>query len=136
MRSFLKTGRSGARSERLREKYRSQFRDGGKSSGNRLLQKFRRNRQILAREFTSFVLWLALTFMMVPLGRALWRVSVAHLSDRTVLWRYGLPGLSVFALVFCLLRARAGWREIREIRAEQAEILAKLRQEIAPEDVD
>ena len=136
MRSFLKTGHRGTRSERLREKYRSHFRDGGKPTSNRLLQKFRRNRQILAREFTSFLLWLALAFMMVPLGRSLWRVSVAHLSDRSIFWRYGLPGLAVLALVFCLSRARNGWREIQEIRAEQARILAKLREELDSGDED
>jgi len=136
LRSFLKTGRSGARSERLREKYRSRFRDGRAASGNRLLQKYRRNRQILAREFTSLILWLALAFMMIPLGRSLWRVAAAHLSDRSIFWRYGLPGLAALALIFCLLRARSGWREIRELRTEQSEILSKLRREIGPEDED
>jgi hypothetical protein len=136
LRSFLKTGRSGERSERLRAKYRSRFHDGGAASGNRLLQKYRRNRQILAREFTSLILWLALAFMMIPLGRSLWRVAAAHLADRSVFWRYGLPGLAALALIFCLLRARSGWREIREIRAEQREVLAKLQREIGPEEED
>lgn len=136
MKSFLKTGRSGERSERLRAKYRSRFRDGRAGSGNRLLQKYRRNRQILAREFTSLILWLALAFMMIPLGRSLWRVAAAHLSDRSIFWRYGLPGLAALALIFCLLRARSGWREIREIRAEQKDVLAKLQREIGPEEED
>jgi len=136
LRSFLKTGRSGARSERLREKYRSRFHDGRAASGNRLLQKYSRNRQMLAREFTSLILWLALAFMMIPLGRSLWRVAAAHLADRSIFWRYGLPGLAALALIFCLLRARSGWREISELRAEQREILSKLRREIGPEGED
>ena len=129
MRIFLKTPRRGGRSERLREKYRSRFKDGGSRSGNRDLIRFRRNRQILVRDFTSFSLWLAIAFMMVPLGRSLWRLSAAHFHDPSSVWHFVLPGFAALAMIVCLWRARSGWREIQEVRREQAKLLRALRQE-------
>jgi hypothetical protein len=129
MRSFLQTGHNRPRSERLREKYRSRFKDGGSRSGNRALRKFRRNRQLIAKELTSTILWLALAFMMVPLGRSLWRVSVSHLAGSSALWRFGLPAVAALGLIFCLWRARIGWREFKELRQEQRQLLEVLRRE-------
>jgi len=130
LKSFLTTGRSGRRTDKLKEKYRSRFKGGPLNSGNRSLARYRRNRQLLARESISAILWVAIAVMLVPLARSLWHVSRAHLSDQPLLWQAALPAVAAGAMVFCLLRARAGWREMRELRREQAELLRHLRAEI------
>jgi len=134
LKSFLRTGRSGRRTEKLKQKYRSRFKEGGLRQGNRQAARYRRNRQLLAQQITSTLLWVAIAVMLMPLGRSLWHVSRAHLSDRPLLWQAALPATAAGALVFCLLRARAGWRELRELRREQAELLRKLRTEIGQEN--
>lgn len=133
MKSFLKTGRSGRRTDKLKQKYRSRFADGGASTGNRDLARFRRNRQLLARESTSTLLWLAITVMLIPLGRSLWHVARAHLHDRPLVWQVAFPATAALAMMFCLLRARSGWREIIELRRDRVQLLHRLRSQIRDE---
>lgn len=137
MRNFVDSGRSGRRTEKLRKKYRSRFKDGTTRSGSRQIQRYRRNRQFLAKEFTTFLLWLAIAAMLVPMGRSLWRVAQAHLSERPLAVQLSLPAIAALAMVFCVLRARSSWRELRELRREQAVLLREMREEIeapGPED--
>jgi hypothetical protein len=137
MRSFLDPrggGRSGRRTEKLKEKYRSRFKDGALRSGSRDLQRFRRTRELIAREMTVFILWLAIAFMLIPLGRSLWRVAQAHLADRPVVLQVALPALPALALVFCVFRARSSWAELGALRQDQREILRRLREEEGSRD--
>jgi hypothetical protein len=130
MRNFIESGRSGRRTQKLREKYRSRFKDGPTRSGSRSIQRFRRNRQFQAKEFTTFVLWLAIAVMLVPMGRSLWRVAQAHLSERPLAVQLALPAIAGVALVFCVLRARSSWRELRELRQEQRELIRRMREDL------
>jgi len=134
MRNFLDSGRSGRRTEKLKQKYRSRFKDGPPRSGSRSIQRFRRNRQFPAKEFTTFVLWLAIALMLVPMGRSLWHVAQVHLSYLPWPMQLRLPGIAGAGLVFCVLRARSSWSELRELREEQRELLRTMRQELDDED--
>jgi hypothetical protein len=134
MRNFLETGRSGRRTQKLKQKYRSRFKDGVPRSGSRLIQRFRRNRQYQAKEFTTFVLWLSIGLMLIPMGRSLWRVAQAHLSERPIAFQLSLPAIAGLAMIFCMFRARASWGELRLLRQEQKELLRGMREDL--EDLD
>lgn len=103
---------------------RSRFGRGGK--GNRDLIRFRRNRELLAREVTVLILWVAVAVMLLNLAGTLRNVSQTHLAERNALLRNSLPLLAILAAVGCAWRARLNWREVREIRAEQAEVKSRL----------
>lgn len=90
------------------------------------MMRFRRNREILAREWATLLLWGAVLAMLVNFTRVLWLVAAKHLAEYPQLIRLSLPGLAVAAGVFCLFRARGNWREIREVRDEQAAIRDRL----------
>ena len=64
--------------------------------------------------------------MLVNLAQTLVTVSKTHLAERNALMRNSLPFIPVLAAIFCIWRARLNFREIREIRAEQAELKARL----------
>lgn len=130
MRNLIDTGRSGRRTNKLKEKYRSRFKDGVPRSGSRKIHRFRRNRQYQAKEFTTFILWLAIGLMLAPLARSLWHVAHNHLTDRPLLLQLSLPGIAAAASVFCILRARASWRELSELRAEKAELMREMLREL------
>ena len=55
MRSFLSPPRR-TRASRMKERYQSKFKGGPLKHGNRDAHKFRRNRELLARELTRFYL--------------------------------------------------------------------------------
>ena len=127
MRSFLSPPN---RRTKAREKYQSRFKKGVSNKGNRDLSRFRRNREIMAREITTTVIWIAIGLMMIPLGRTLWRVAASHMSDRALALQLALPAIALIAGVLCLLRARANLREFREVRLEQREILERLQKRL------
>jgi hypothetical protein len=104
----------------------------GASRGNRDLIRFHRNRELLAREVTVLVLWIAVAVMLVNLAQTLWAVSQTHLAERSAFLRNLLPALPAVAVLFCGWRARLNVVEIREIRVEQAEVRARL--STPPED--
>jgi hypothetical protein len=97
------------------------------SEGNRDLIRFRRNRELMARESVGIVLWLALTGMMLALARTLHRVAQAHLADQESWIQLGLPALPILGAAGTLWRAVASLREWQDIRREQREVLARLR---------
>ena len=72
------------------------------------------------------VLWIAVAVMLMNLAHTLWAVSQTHLAERSALLRSLLPALPALAVFFCGWRARMNLVEIREIRAEQAEVRARL----------
>ena len=88
--------------------------------------RFRRNRELLVREVTVLILWIAVAVMLVNLAQTLVTVSRTHLAERSALLRNALPFVPVLAAIFCIWRARLNFREIREIRAEQAEVKARM----------
>jgi hypothetical protein len=98
----------------------------GASRGNRDLIRFHRNRELLAREVTVLVLWIAVAVMLVNLAQTLRAVSQIHLAERSAFLRNLLPALPAVAVLFCGWRARLNVVEIREIRVEQAEVRARL----------
>ena len=104
---------------------RSRFGPGARP-GNRDLVRFRRNRELLAREVTVFVLWIAVAVMLVHLAQTLWQVSQTHLAERSAVLRNLLPALPALAILFCGWRARQNLREIREIRSEQVGVRTRL----------
>ena len=104
---------------------RSRFGRGGKT--NRDVIRFRRNREMLVREITVLVLWIAVAVMLVNLAQTLLAVSKTHLAERNSLIRHSLPFIPVLAAIFCIWRARLNIREIREIRAEQTEVKERMR---------
>lgn len=120
MRSWTERGRR--RRPSLRE--RSRFGRGGR--GNRDVARFRRNRELLAREITVLILWIAVGVMLLNLAQTMRAFSANQLGERSALLRHGLPLIPVLATVFCGWRARLNVREIRELRAEQAEVKARL----------
>jgi len=86
---------------------------------------------LLVREVTVLVLWIAVGVMLLNLAQTLLSVSRTQLAERSALLRYALPFVPVLATIFCLWRARLNFREIREIRAEQAEVKARM---LSPDD--
>jgi hypothetical protein len=118
---------------RRRPSVRERSRFGRASKGNRDVIRFRRNRELLVREITVLVLWIAVSVMLVNLAQTLLAVSKTHLAERAALLRHSLPFVPVLAAIFCIWRARLNIREIREIRAEQAEVKARM---TAPDDED
>ena len=131
MRSFLSTPK---RRPKARERFKSKFKGGPTQKGNRDLHRFRRNREIAARERTTGLLWITIGLMLIPLGRTLWRVAQAHLADRMLLIQLCLPGAAVLALVFAFLRARSALAEYRDIRREQGEIMDRLQRALDPHE--
>ena|GEM_PF-3180160 len=113
---------------------RSRFGRGGK--GNRDLMRFRRNRELLAREVTTLILWIAVAVMLLNLASTLRDVAGTHLAQRSALLRNSLPLLPLLAAVLCVWRARLNFTEIREIRAEQAEVKRRLAQADDPDEDD
>jgi hypothetical protein len=93
---------------------------------NRDLIRFRRNRELLAREVTVLILWIAVAVMLLNLAQTMRVFSANQLGERSAILRYLLPSIPVLATVFCAWRARLNFREIREIRAEQTEVKARL----------
>lgn len=120
MRSWTESRRK--RRPSLRE--RSRFGRAGR--GNRDVIRFRRNRELLAREITVLVLWVAVAVMLLNLAATIRVFSENQLGERSAFLRYGLPLVPVLATVFCGWRARLNVREIRELRAEQAAVKARL----------
>ena len=118
---------------RRRPSVRERSRFGRASKGNRDAIRFRRNRELLVREVTVLILWIAVSVMLVNLAQTLVSVSRIHLAERSALLRNALPFIPVLAAVFCIWRARLNFVEIREIRAEQAEVKARL---MAPDEDD
>lgn len=113
------------RGRRPSTRERSRFGRGARQ-GNRDLIRFRRNRELLAREVTVFVLWIAVGAMLLNLADTLLAVSRTHLAERSAILRYILPALPLLATLGCVWRARLNFREIREIRAEQAGVRDRL----------
>lgn len=123
MRSFLEPGRRRRRSDRFQGKF-SRQRTGW---GGKKLIRFRRNRALLAKEFTSAILWVAIAVSLVSLGRAFWRVGAVHFAEGHTLIRWALPGLAAVACLGSLYRARKSLLEFLDIRREQAALAAELR---------
>ena len=111
---------------------RSRFGRGGK--GNRDIIRFRRNREMIVREVTILVLWIAVAVMLIDLADTLVTVSRSHLAERNALLRNSLPLVPVLAAIFCIWRARLNIREIREIRAEQSEVKARMQSPVDDDD--
>ena len=92
MRSFLRppdSGRSGRRTEKLKRKYRSRFQDGAARSGRRDLQRFRRTRELIAREMSVFIhVWPVLKSL-PPMGTWRWAASSSMQGRSTE--RLGAP---------------------------------------------
>jgi hypothetical protein len=82
---------------------------------------------------TVLILWIAVAVMLVNLAQTLVTVSKTHLAERGAILRHSLPFVPVLAAIFCIWRARLNLREIREIRAEQAEVKARM---LAGEDTE
>jgi hypothetical protein len=91
------------RRRRPNTRERSRF-GGGARYGNRDLVRFRRNRELLAREITVLVLWIAVAVMLLNLAQTLREVSQTHLAERSALLRNLLPAVPALAVLFC------GWR--------------------------
>lgn len=126
MRSFLE----GPRRRRRSERFRSRFQRGAATqSKNRSLIRFRRNRELMAREMVTLALWIVIAGMLALLARALGRVVDQHLAERELIVRVGLPALPLIAALGCLWRARAALREYADIRREQRQLLDDLRAE-------
>ncbi len=98
--------------------------------------RFRRNRELLAREVTTLILWIAVAVMLLNLAGTLRDVAGTHLAQRSALLRNSLPLLPLLAAVLCVWRARLNFTEIREIRAEQAEVKRRLAQVDDPDEDD
>jgi len=113
------------RGRRPSTRERSRFGRGARH-GNRDLIRFHRNRELLAREVTVLILWIAVGAMLLNLAQTLRAVSQTHLAERSVILRYLLPALPLLATMGCAWRARLNFREIREIRAEQSEVRDRL----------
>ena len=79
------------------------------------------------------ILWVAVSVMLINLAQTLVNVSNTHLAERSALLRNSLPFIPVLAAIFCIWRARLNFREIREIRAEQAEVKARM---MSPDEDD
>lgn len=105
---------------------RERSRFGRASKGNRDIIRFRRNRELLVREVTVLILWIAVAVMLVNLAQVLVSVSRTHLAERSALLRHALPFVPVLAAIFCIWRARLNFREIREIRVEQEEVKERM----------
>ena len=75
---------------------RSRFGRGGKT--NRDVIRFRRNREMLVREITVLILWIAVAVMLVNLAQTLLAVSKTHLAERNALMRHSLPFVPVLAI--------------------------------------
>ena len=120
MRSWTERGR------RRRPSLRDRSRFGRGNKGNRDVVRFRRNRELLAREITVLILWIAVGVMLLNLAQTMRVFSANQLGERSAILRNGLPLIPVLATLFCGWRARLNVREIRELRAEQAEVKARL----------
>jgi hypothetical protein len=136
MRSFLdpRPVRRPKRGERFRGRY-----GRGQSSGHggKKLIRYRRNRELMAREFVTTLLWLAIAAMLFSLTRTLWHVAQAHLAQHGPLAYYGLPGLALCAAAGCLWRARRALHEFLDIRREQRQLVEAIQEElreVAPQD--
>ena len=130
MRNFLDGGRKKRRSTRFRTKF---ARDRAGTGGKRLV-RFRRNRELIAREITNIVLWASIAVMLMLLGRTLWKVSQQHLSERETLIQVALPGIALLAAVGAAWRARSSLRELQDIRSEQAQLMADLQSDLNPQN--
>jgi hypothetical protein len=127
MRSFLDSGRK--RKRRHGERFRGRFARGEEAGrGGRQLIRFRRNREILAREFVALLLWTGIAVMLMILARTFVRVADAHLSDAGIAAKLGLPMLPFAASIGSLWRARNAGIEWNEVRLEQKEIVASLKE--------
>lgn len=111
---------------RRRPPLRERSRFGRANRGNRDVVRFRRNRELLAREVTVLVLWIAVGVMLLNLAQTMRVFSQNQLAERSAILRHGLPLIPVLATVFCGWRARLNVREIRELRAEQAAVKSRL----------
>jgi hypothetical protein len=111
---------------RRRPSLRERSKFGRGTTANRDIIRFRRNRELLVREITVLVLWIAVAVMLVNLAQVLVTVSRTHLAERSALLRNALPFVPVLAAIFCIWRARLNFREIREIRAEQAAVKERM----------
>jgi type VI protein secretion system component VasK len=123
MKSFL----DGGRRQRGRERFRSKFAGSRTGWGGRKLIRYRRNRALMAREFTSFALWCAIAVSLVLLARTMWRVGTVHFTDQQTSLRLGLPAIAIVACLGSLWRARRALREFLDIRREQAQLTAELK---------
>ena len=122
MRSFLDGNRSRRRESRFRPQANRES-----SPGNRDLIRFRRNRELMAREFLGMVLWVALSVMMVMLARSIHRVAQAQLAEQEAWVRLVLPALPLIGALVTLWRGFVSLREWLDIRREQRELLDRLR---------
>jgi hypothetical protein len=119
---------------RRRTSARERTRFGGSARpGNRDLIRYRRNRELLVREVTTLVLWIAVASMLVHLASTLRNVASVHLAERSVFIRHSLPLVALAGTVFCFWRARFNWREVREIQADQSATRQRL-EELVDDD--
>ena len=98
--------------------------------GDRKLIRFRRNRELLLREATGLLLWLALTVMMFLLARSMHRVAQVHLADQERWLRLALPALPLAGSVVTLWRAGLSLREWLDIRSEQRALVRQLQSDV------
>ncbi len=126
MRSFLSPGRRTRHRERFESKFQRRTGRGGRNA-----IRFRRNRELLAREITTLLLWSAIAVMLAILGKTLAEVARVHLADRAFAVRASLPGAAVIACAACTWRARRSLLEFLDIRREQTELVARLKRDLA-----
>lgn len=126
----------GAPRRRRTSRFQARFGRDRTGHGGKRLIRFRRNRELIAREITTLILWTVIAVMLAMLGRTLWKVSQQHLADRETLVQLSLPGIALLAAVGSLLRARSSLRELQDIRSEQARLLADLQADAEHSDVD
>lgn len=96
-------------------------------TGGSALIRFRRNRELMARELVVLALWGGLALLLGSLAGTLWRVAEVHLVDRGRATQLALPTLAILAGLGCLWRARRALREFLDIRREQAGLTERLR---------
>ncbi len=128
MRSWTDGGR---RRRRPRARDRSRF-GGTPGSGSRDSIRYRRNRELIAREVVTALLWVAVFLLLVRLTGVLWR-ALPQMENLPSFLRPAIPLLTLVGGGLCLLRARANWREMRDIRREQSGIRARLEQQLENE---
>lgn len=121
---MLPTSRKSGRRRNSRFAARRQRPTG---SGGASLIRFRRNRELMARELIVLVLWGGLALLLGSLAGTLWRVAEVHLADRGRATQIALPLLAILAGIGCLWRARRALQEFLDIRREQAALTEKLR---------
>jgi hypothetical protein len=129
MRSFLEPRPK--RRPKLGERFRGRYQRGQVSGqGGKKLIRFRRNRELMAREIVVTALWFTIAAMLLSLSRTLWHVAQVHLSEHGPLAYYGLPGLALAAAAGCLWRARMSLHEFLDIRREQRRLVESIHEEL------